>query len=155
MSVIRLPRADRSIELYALRAPAGYPAKAVGPFDRVAFAAAHLVHDHLAEQDPWLDARIDWDATLAFRRHLWGLGFAVAEAMDTAQRGMGLDWPNALELIRRSLGRGASGAGRRSSSRACGTDHLAPARDATHRRRGRAPTRSSSAPSRRSAAGSS
>src|SRR5262245_5654037 len=103
MSVIRLPRPDRSIELYQLRELAGFPAKAAGPFDRVAFAAAHVVHDHLAEQDPWLDTRIDWDGTLAFRRHLWGLGFAVAEAMDTAQRGMGLDWPSALELIRRSV----------------------------------------------------
>jgi hypothetical protein len=65
--------------------------------------AAHVVADPLADNDPWLDAAIDWDATIAFRRHLWSLGLGVAEAMDTAQRGMGLDWPTSLELIRRSL----------------------------------------------------
>ena len=53
--------------------------------------------------DPWLDAAIDWDRTIAFREHLWDLGLGVAEAMDTAQRGMGLDWPASLELIRRSV----------------------------------------------------
>ena len=67
--------------------------------------------------DPWLDAALDWDATLAYRRHLWSLGFGVAEAMDTAQRGMGLDWPTSLELIRRTRRRSARrhpGRGRRS-----------------------------------------
>ena len=49
--------------------------------------------DPLADIDPWLHAAVDWDATLAYRHHLWDLGFSVAEAMDTAQRGMGLDWP--------------------------------------------------------------
>jgi hypothetical protein len=58
----------------------------------VALAAAHVVADPLAEQDPWLDAKVDWDRTIAFRPHLWSLGLGVAEAMDTAQRGMGLDW---------------------------------------------------------------
>ena len=62
-----------------------------------------MVADPLADNDPRLAAAIDWDATLAFRRHLWSLGLGVAEAMDTAQRGMGLDWPTAQELIRRSL----------------------------------------------------
>ena len=57
--------------------------------------------------DPWLQCAVDWDATIAYRRHLWSLGLGVAEAMDTAQRGMGLDWPTSLELIRRALGRGA------------------------------------------------
>ena len=69
--------------------------------NRVAFAAAHVVADPLAAVDPWLAAAIDWEATLAFRRYLWGQGLGVAEAMDTAQRGMGLDWPTSLELIRR------------------------------------------------------
>ena len=58
--------------------------------------------DPLADNDPWLDTAIDWDRTIAFRHHLWSLGLGVAEAMDTAQRGMGLDWPTSLELIRRS-----------------------------------------------------
>ncbi len=62
-----------------------------------------MVADPLADNDPWLDAAIDWDRTIAFREHLWDLGFGVAEAMDTAQRGMGLDWPTSLELIRRSV----------------------------------------------------
>ena len=73
------------------------------PFNRIAYAAAHVVADPLADSDPWLDAAIDWDTTIAFRRHLWSLGLGVAEAMDTAQRGMGLDWPTSLELIRRTL----------------------------------------------------
>jgi Protein of unknown function (DUF993) len=72
-------------------------------FDRIALAAAHVVADPLTDVDPWLTPAVDWDATIAFRRHLWSLGLGVAEAMDTAQRGMGLDWPNALELIRRSV----------------------------------------------------
>ena len=72
-------------------------------FNRIAYAAAHVVADPLAEHDPWLDTAVDWERTLAFRHYLWDLGFGVAEAMDTAQRGMGLDWTWALELIKRSL----------------------------------------------------
>src|SRR5262249_5844715 len=72
-------------------------------FNRVAYAAAHVVADPLADGDPWLDAAIDWERTVAFRRHLWSLGLGVAEAMDTAQRGMGIDWLTSLELLRRSL----------------------------------------------------
>jgi hypothetical protein len=93
------------------------------PFTRKALAAAHVVADPLSTKEPWLEAAIDWDATLAYRRHLWSWGFGVAEAMDTAQRGMGLDWKSSLELIGRCVreaGKGdvvASGAG---------TDHLAP-----------------------------
>jgi hypothetical protein len=92
-------------------------------WNRVAFAAAHVVADPRAAVDPWLDAALDWDATLAFRRHLWSHGFGVAEAMDTAQRGMGLDWPTSLELIRRSVGEahGIQGAVVFSGA---GTDHL-------------------------------
>lgn len=89
---------------------------------RIAFAAAHVVIDPLRTAEPLTSPVIDWDATLAYREYLWSLGFGVAEAMDTAQRGMGLDWPLALELIQRSTtaakARGAvvaSGAG---------TDHL-------------------------------
>ena len=57
-----------------------------------AYAAAHVVADPLADNNPTLDVDLDWEATLAYRRHLWSLGLSVAEAMDTAQRGMGLDW---------------------------------------------------------------
>ncbi len=126
MSLIRLPRADRGFEPYQLQGPKDFPATTQGPFNRLAFAAAHVVHDRLAEHDPWLDVAIDWEGTLAYRRHLWGLGFAVAEAMDTAQRGMGLDWTTALELIRRSVAEARHAPGAVVYSGA-GTDHLAPA----------------------------
>src|SRR5256886_6073461 len=85
-----------------MQPPREFPA-AKPPFNRIAYAAAHVVADPRADADPWLDAAIDWERTVAFRRHLWSLGLGVAEAMDTAQRGMGLDWPTSLELIRRSL----------------------------------------------------
>ena len=102
------------------------PAPATGVrFNRVAYSAAHVVADPLATRDPWVDCALDWDATIAYRVHLWNLGLGVAEAMDTAQRGMGLDWPTSLELIRQSIGaaRGIEGALLASG---CGTDHLPP-----------------------------
>jgi len=92
-------------------------------FTRNALAAAHVVADPLSTKEPWLEAAIDWDATLAYRRHLWSWGFGVAEAMDTAQRGMGLDWPNSLELIRRSVAEAKQVPGAFVASGA-GTDHL-------------------------------
>jgi hypothetical protein len=120
---LKLPKADRSIETYRLAASRTFPAKLEGTLNRIAFSAAHIVADPLAECDPWLNQTIDWDRTIAFREHVWDLGLGVAEAMDTAQRGMGMDWPTSLELITRSVAaakpRGAlvfSGAG---------TDHLA------------------------------
>jgi hypothetical protein len=104
------------------------PQKSDG-WNRVAYAAAHVVADPLVEADPWLDCPIDWDRTLAFREHLWSLGFGVAEAMDTAQRGMGLDWPTSLELIQCSVALAKSGG----HLIACGagTDHLQPGPDVT------------------------
>jgi hypothetical protein len=126
LAELRLPTKDGRLESYRLGAPSPFPAKAAGPFNRVAFAAAHVVSDPLADHDPWLSAAVDWDATIAYRRHLWGLGFSVAEAMDTAQRGMGLDWPTALELIRRSTSAAKADGHRRLASGA-GTDHLDPA----------------------------
>src|SRR4029079_11306987 len=88
---------------HALREPRVFPQRTARAFTRVAYSAAHLVADPLADVDPWLTAAIDWDATIDYRRHLWSLGLGVAEAMDTAQRAMGLDWPNALKLIRLSV----------------------------------------------------
>jgi Protein of unknown function (DUF993) len=90
---------------------------------RTALAAAHVVADPAAEHGPGQPARLDWDETLAFRHHLWRLGLGVADAMDTAQRGRGLDWPAARELITRS-GREAVAVG---GLLACGagTDQLA------------------------------
>lgn len=92
-------------------------------FNRIAYSAAHVVADPRAAIDPWLQCAIDWDATIAYRQRLWSLGLGVAEAMDTAQRGMGLDWPTSLELIRRSLAAAKSVPGARIAS-GCGTDHL-------------------------------
>jgi hypothetical protein len=121
---ITLPRADRSLEVFRLSAPRDFPDKLNAPLNRVAFAAAHVVADPLAESDPWLDAPVDWDRTIAFREHLWDLGFGVAEAMDTAQRGMGMDWKNSLELIKRSVS--AANARKALVFSGAGTDHLAP-----------------------------
>jgi hypothetical protein len=125
MASVLLPGAGNRVETYQLRPPAALPARPTRPFTRVAFAAAHVVADPLADCDPWLEAALDWDATIAYRRHLWSLGLGVAEAMDTAQRGMGLDWPTSLELIRRSLAAAKHVPG---AIIACGagTDHLAP-----------------------------
>jgi len=126
MTTIRLPRADGTLHPYTLRPPRRWPKPAGSiAFNRVAYAAAHVVADPLADVDPWLQPAIDWDATLAFRRHLWSLGLGVAEAMDTAQRGMGLDWPASLELIGRSLRLAQATPG---AVIACGagTDHLEP-----------------------------
>jgi hypothetical protein len=102
MPSLLLPRADRGLEAYSPRSDASrYPASAPPARSRIAFAAAHVVCDPLAEGGPER-AALDWEATIAFRRHLGSLGLGVAEAMDTAQRGMGLDWTASRELIRRS-----------------------------------------------------
>ncbi|HVV93548.1 MAG TPA: dihydrodipicolinate synthase family protein [Hyphomicrobiales bacterium] len=124
MPTLNLPVAGGALAPYAMRGPRDF-AHPARPFNRIAYSAAHVVADPLADGDPWLDAAIDWDATIAFRRHLWSLGLGVAEAMDTAQRGMGLDWPASLELIRRSLEAARATPG---ALIACGvgTDHLAP-----------------------------
>ena len=104
MPVVNLPTVDKGLAPYRLTEPRAWKGNGAAPkFDRVALAAAHIVADPLADVDPWLTAAIDWDATIDYRRHLWSLGLGVAEAMDTAQRGMGLDWPNALKLIRLSV----------------------------------------------------
>ncbi len=125
MATIALPTADRRLEPFTLGPPGRFTAPAQPAFTRVAFSAAHVVADPLTESDPWLDAPIDWDATIGYRRHLWALGLGVAEAMDTAQRGMGLDWPTSLELIRRSVEAARDIPGALVFSGA-GTDHLAP-----------------------------
>ncbi len=125
MPTLLLPGDDRAIRPFRLSEPAGYPERATGAFNRVAYAAAHVVADPLAAVDPWIGCAIDWDATIAYRSRLWALGFGVAEAMDTAQRGMGLDWPTSLELIRRSIDASRDHPGAKVAS-GCGTDHLPP-----------------------------
>src|SRR3954465_12458079 len=129
MPRLNLLTADGKIASYTTRPPKTFQ-KADKPFSRIAYAAAHVVADPLADREPWLDAAIDWDNTIAFPRHLWSLGLGVAEAMDTAQRGMGMDWPNSLELIRRSLDAAKDFPGALIGSGA-GTDHLAPGANVT------------------------
>ena len=128
-NTIKLPAAGGRIEEFRLSVPQDFPMFQRGAFNRIAYSAAHVVADPRAEHDPWLDCRIDWDATIAYRRSLWQLGLGVAEAMDTAQRGMGMDWPTSLELIRRSIDASKDIKGAFLASGA-GTDHLAP-EDAT------------------------
>ena len=120
---LRLPLADGGTEAYRLRGAFAYAAPARAPrFDRIAYSAAHVVANPRAA-NPWLDAALDWDATIGYRHRLWSLGLGVAEAMDTAQRGMGLDWPTSLELIRRTLDAAKDVPGALVAS-GCGTDHL-------------------------------
>jgi hypothetical protein len=119
---LSLPTAGGRLTPYLMQPPKNF-APPTPPFKRIAYAAAHVVADPLADREPWLDIAVDWDATIAFRRHLWSLGLGVAEAMDTAQRGMGMDWPHSLELIRRTLDAAKDFPGALVGSGA-GTDHL-------------------------------
>jgi Protein of unknown function (DUF993) len=126
MLSLKLPTADRGLEPYRLIGDPLPAASKPRQFDRVAFSAAHVVADALSTNDPSGAAAIDWSATLAYRRHLLGLGLGIAEAMDTAQRGMGLGWPEALELIRHTLEETRDIPGALIFS-GCGTDQLNPA----------------------------
>ena len=122
---MRLPVEGGALETYSVREPRRFerPAR---PFTRIAYAAAHVVADPWSTQEPWLESAIAWETTIAYRRHLWSWGLGVAEAMDTAQRGMGMDWESSLELIRRTLEAAREVPG---ALVACGagTDHLATA----------------------------
>ncbi|HWK84594.1 MAG TPA: dihydrodipicolinate synthase family protein [Caldimonas sp.] len=123
--VLRLPTVQGTLAPYALRGAAAVAPAARGTvLNRIAYSAAHAVADPLAAIDPWLESRVDWAATIAYRRRLWSMGLGVAEAMDTAQRGMGLDWPTSLELIGRSLDAAHDVPGALIAS-GCGTDQLA------------------------------
>ena len=122
---LRLPVASGGLETWRLRDAQPFIVPTSPPrFDRIAYSAVHVVADPFTTSDPWLSAALDWDATLAYRQRLWSLGLGVAEAMDTAQRGMGLDWPTSLELIRRTLDASKDVPGALVAS-GCGTDHLA------------------------------
>ena len=121
---IQLPNGSGAAVDYALTGvPIAVPSSPP-TFNRIAYAAAHVVSDPLRDAQPWGAPAIDWDATMAFRHHLWSLGFKIAEAMDTAQRGMGVDWAGAQELVRRSLAEAQTFDG---ADLACGagTDQLA------------------------------
>ncbi len=123
---LSLPLADGGTEAYALVGTPTLRPAATPSFNRIAYAAAHVVSDPRRDTRPWEAPAIDWERTMAFRHHLWSLGFRIAEAMDTSQRGMGLDWAGAQELIRRSLAEARAVPG---ADLACGagTDHLNPA----------------------------
>ena len=103
MPTLVLPLPDGGLDRFNMGPPSSFPPSGQPVTVRTVYAAAHVVLDPLASTDPWRAPVVDWDRTLAFRHHLWSLGFGIAEAMDTAQRGMGLDWPGAKELIGRSL----------------------------------------------------
>src|SRR5881409_1399626 len=125
LTTFKLPRRDGLLAPYTLsgRTPVLAPP---GPIrSRIGMAAVHVVTDPLAPINPMLEVALDWDATLRFRHHVWSLGLAVAEAMDTSQRGMGFDWTAAKELIKRSVAeaKGVHGAVLASGA---GTDHLEP-----------------------------
>lgn len=121
---LHLPSPDRTLRLYTMRQPQAFALPSGKARSRIFFSAAHVVADPLTDTSPAGPVAVDWEATLAYRRYLWSLGLGVAEAMDTAQRGMGLDWMASQELIRRSLA-AAHGS---DAVIACGagTDHLSP-----------------------------
>ena len=102
--MITLPTSGNRLEPYRLTGTPLVPRAPKVQLTRTAFAAAHVISDPIAERNPW-DTRpaVDWDATLAFRQDLWDQGLGLAEAMDTAQRGMGVDWQTAKELIERTM----------------------------------------------------
>lgn len=122
---VLLPHADGSLAPYAPGRHAVVDKPPGPPKSRIVYAAAHVVADPLADVDPTSRAALDWESTMAYRHYLWSLGFSLAEAMDTAQRGMGLDWGTTKELIRRSVAE----ARHHDAGIACGagTDHLEPA----------------------------
>jgi hypothetical protein len=122
--IVRLPRQGGTLYDYAVTGEFLYAQSGVAPRSRIPYAAVHVVADPLADVSPLSPAAVDWERTLAFRRHIWSYGLGVAEAMDTAQRGMGLDWEAAKELIRRSVAEAKAVGGRI----VCGaqTDQLAP-----------------------------
>ncbi|KAB8131039.1 dihydrodipicolinate synthase family protein [Gracilibacillus oryzae] len=130
MGKLLLPNKDRKLYSYETKNYTPFDIPENKPFEkRIAYSAAHVVADPLSSADPTLDGQIDWDKTMEYRHYLWSLGLSVAEAMDTAQRGMGLNWERAKELISRSVKEAKTVGGTVASG--VGTDHLAPAPDVT------------------------
>lgn len=126
---VKLPKAGGSLYTYELSNHTFPQTQPVKCKTRIAYAAAHVVADPFADTDPLTDAQIDWESTMAYRRHLWSLGFAVAEAMDTSQRGMGLNWSHAQELIKHSIAEAKAYGGQIACG--AGTDHLLPSPNVT------------------------
>src|SRR5215813_11564491 len=127
---LRLPRADGTLAPYMLSGRAAITPPPGPITSRIGMAALHVVADPLAGINPTLDVALDWDATLRYRHYIWSLGLAVAEAMDTSQRGMGFDWPTARELIRRTVAEARTVRGAVVASGA-GTDQLTPGASVT------------------------
>ncbi|WP_345817475.1 dihydrodipicolinate synthase family protein (plasmid) [Paraburkholderia sp. PREW-6R] len=125
---IKLPTVDGSLALYRLTGAPLQVEKPAAPFNRIAYSAAHVVADPLRSGEFGQPCAIDWERTIEYRRYLLGQGLGIAEAMDTAQRGMGLSWETAKELIARTLNETRDIPGALIAS-GCGTDHL-PAGDA-------------------------
>lgn len=127
---IKLPEKGGELYTYTLKKPAHFSVPDKPYFDkRIAYSAAHVVANPFSDTDPLNNSKIDWDATLEYRHHLWRHGFGVAEAMDTSQRGMGLNWEEAKELIARSLKEAKSVGGQIACG--AGTDHLVPGPETT------------------------
>lgn len=125
---IKLPKKGGKLYTYTPQQAVAFDVPEGKPFQkRTAFAAVHVVADPFADTDPLNNSQIDWEMTMKYRHYLWSQGLAVAEAMDTAQRGMGLNWGHAQELITRSVKEAKSVNGKIASG--AGTDHLAPHAD--------------------------
>jgi hypothetical protein len=133
MQTLNLPTATGTIEAYKITGTPLVASRSQHNFNRVAYSAAHVVANPLADNNPWLDQDIDWERTIAYRHYLWDLGLGVAEAMDTAQRGMGLNWEGAQQLIRHSVqaSRSHPNAHTVLLASGVGTDHLTPSHDLT------------------------
>ncbi|WP_341862878.1 dihydrodipicolinate synthase family protein [Gymnodinialimonas sp. 57CJ19] len=122
-----LPTYAGTLEPYSLTGDPLVPRAPKVALTRTAFAAAHVISDPVAERDPWQGRpAVDWEATLAFRVGLWDQGLGLAEAMDTSQRGMGVDWPTARELIDRTMAAAKAHPARPRVACGAGTDHVAP-----------------------------
>lgn len=121
---LKLPRANGSFLHYEVGDASSFTVPGKPFTSRISFSAAHVVCNPFSGADPIKHSQIDWENTLAYRRYLWSLGLSVAEAMDTAQRGMGLNWTAAKELIRRSIAEANAVGGKIACG--AGTDHLLP-----------------------------
>lgn len=122
--MLQLPTYAGTLESFAITREPLVPRAPSRPFTRVAFAAAHVVSDPKAERDPWVGRpAVDWESTLNFRRGLWDQGLGLAEAMDTAQRGMGVDWETARELIARTMAEARAHPLKPRVACGAGTDH--------------------------------
>lgn len=125
VGTLKLPRAGGSLYTYEPSNSVWFDLSEGKPFEkRTAFSAVHVVCDPFADTDPLTNSQIDWNATMEYRHYLWSLGLSVAEAMDTAQRGMGLNWDRAKELISRSIAEARTVGGRIACG--TGTDQLVP-----------------------------